>query len=97
MSLDLTHTALQIDHMSENIKNHRQTHINKIAKALDKIDSFDFKHHESRIENSLGMFNWNIPKISSGSFDKFNSRLSFASDEASFMNKKENFALKPLI
>ena len=73
MSLDLTHTALQIDHMSENIKNHRQTHINKIAKALDKIDSFDFKHHESRIENSLGMFNWNIPKISLGSFDKFNS------------------------
>ena len=72
MSLDLTHTALQIDHMSENIKNHRQIHITKIAKALGKIDSFDFKHHESRIKNSLGMFNWNIPKISLGSFDKFN-------------------------
>ena len=43
MSLDLTHTALQIDHMSENIKNHRQTHINKIAKALEEEANGDFE------------------------------------------------------
>ena len=72
MSLDLTHTALQIDSMSENIKNSRQNHINRLSKALGKIRSFDIKFHESRIINSLGMFNWNIPDISAGSFDKFN-------------------------
>ena len=72
MSLDLTYTALQIDYMSENIKIHRENHIARISKALEKIDSFDIDHHKARIKNSLGMFNWNIPRISLDSFNKFN-------------------------
>ena len=63
MSLDLAKTAIQIEHMAEDMRSRRSDMEARLNRARHQVESFDTGEYEAKRARSSEKLNWTAPRI----------------------------------